>query len=168
MVRVVAASDPSGLREMLAAAGSERCAVWVNALDELDSSALGVERLAKYAEAVREASSRGQRPFDLYGGFFAVLLSTIGLRGASHGIGYGEARDWHELPQSGPPPARYYAPRLHRYVSMDLAVFLWRTARTLIVCDCVECEGDSPGRLDYHVDEAFRPCEESRNRSVEP
>ncbi|AZH77194.1 hypothetical protein CSX12_01320 [Microbacterium sp. Y-01] len=89
--------------------------------------------------------------FALYGGFFSVLLGSYGLAGSSHGIGFGESRDWVELPSSGAPPARYYVPRLHRYVAVDLAEIIWSQFPDLIVCDCRECGENSPAALDYHA-----------------
>src|SRR5207244_3121757 len=93
--------------------------------------------------------TRGQNLFGLYGGFFSVLLAGIGLDGSCHGIGYGEYRHWPELPRSGPPPARYYLPRVHRYVSQDLAYELWRRNESLTACHCAICNGGPP-LLDYH------------------
>ena len=34
-----------------------------------------------------------------------MLLQNCGLAGSSHGIGFGEYRNWIELPELGPPPA---------------------------------------------------------------
>lgn len=106
--------------------------------------------LVQYGQALRTAMGRGQRVFALYGGFFSVLLSRYGLTGSSHGIGFGEHRDWVELPSSGAPPARYYVPRLHRYVGVDIATTIWRQFPELVSCDCSECNNDSPSTLDYH------------------
>lgn len=122
--------------------------IWVSGLEELT---LPGPQLAVYARAVREATERGQATFALYGGFFHVLLGGFGLGGASHGIGYGEYRSWLELPRSGPPPARYYLRRVHRYVSQELAYQLYLRDRALVECDCLECEGQPPIGLDYHA-----------------
>lgn len=128
-------------------AQEDECVVWVSDLHELEST---VEELAAYLGAIHAATSRGQRIAAAYGGFFAVLASTVGLAGLSHGIGYGEHRAWLELPQSGPPPARYYIPALHRYVQQDLAQTIWERARSLGACSCDVCRGRPPVLLDYH------------------
>jgi hypothetical protein len=150
LVRVVAASTAGALTPLLADCDEQRLAVWVSGLDELDASEGGKQALLAYGRAVAGRSTNTAL-FALYGGFFSVLLGNVGLRGASHGIGYGESRDWVELPQSGPPPVRYYLPRAHRYVSQDLALELWRSARELVICHCQECQGRSPAVLDYHA-----------------
>jgi hypothetical protein len=150
LVRVVATDTAALLGQLLANCPESQLAVWISQLDEAQVDDVGREDLTSYGQAIRAANQRGQKVFALYGGFFSVLLGIFGLAGSSHGIGYGEARTWQELPQSGPPPARYYLPRAHRYVSMDLALLFWRENRQLVECDCAECDGQSPARLDYH------------------
>ena len=103
-------------------AGDDRLIVWVSGLEELE---VLPSQLADYGRSVQAATQRGQSCFALYGGFFSVILAAMGLKGACHGIGYGEHRSWPELHQSGPPPSRYYAPRFHRYIGQDLAYQLW-------------------------------------------
>jgi hypothetical protein len=146
VLSVTACATPTELDRRLAEGDDEKTLIWVSGLEELgpDSGAL-----LSYGEAIRDANSRGQLCFALYGGFFAVLLGAVGLRGACHGIGYGEHRNWPELQQSGPPPARYYAPRFHRYIGQDLAYQLWSLDADLTACHCTICEGGPP-LLDYH------------------
>lgn len=147
-IRVVAAEQAHQLDLLLERTDDDRLVVWASGLEELTLSATD---LATYARAIRRASDRGQATFALYGGFFHVLLGGLGLRGASHGIGYGEYRTWLELPQSGPPPARYYLRRVHRYVSQELAYQLYIRDRSLVECSCAECDGLPPIALDYHA-----------------
>jgi hypothetical protein len=148
-VRVVASKDVRFLGELLTGVdGDERVVVWVSGLQELEYSD---DSLEAYGRALAEASKRGQDTFALYGGFFSVLLASVGLAGSSHGIGYGEYRDWIELPQSGPPPARYYLRQLHRYVSQEMAYQIWLRDRALVECRCQECQGAPPVALDYHA-----------------
>lgn len=145
-VRVVATEDVSALDALLAALASEaELAVWVSGLDEHESS---TEALIAYGRAIKNAAARNQRLFALYGGFYSVLLAGAGLRGSSHGIGYGENRKWIELPQSGPPPSRYYLPELHKYIRPELADVLWGAGVTH--CECPVCEANPPILLDYH------------------
>jgi hypothetical protein len=148
LVRVVAAQSAAALGPLLSDIADDYAAIWVSDLNELDVSFLGLEALVDYGKAIKSASDRSNL-FALYGGFFSVLLGQFGLSGSSHGIGYGESRNWVELPSSGPPPARYYLPRAHRYISQDLALLFWRNNRDLVVCACEECQSGSPARLDY-------------------
>jgi hypothetical protein len=143
---VSACAAPAELDRRLAEGGDEKSLIWVSGLEELGPDPSG---LLAYGEAIRNAGTRGQLCFALYGGFFAVLMGTVGLGGACHGIGYGEHRNWPELQQSGPPPARYYAPRFHRYIGQDLAYQLWSLDADLTACECTICEGRPP-LLDYH------------------
>ena len=112
-VRVIAASSPGTLEAHALSVPDANLVIWVSGLDEMRSGAL---ELAQYAKTIRRMSAASKRSFALYGGFFAVILQNLGLGGASHGIGFGEYRDWVELPQSGMPPARYYVPQIHRYL----------------------------------------------------
>jgi hypothetical protein len=147
-VRVVAADEAGHLNSLLGAVDDSEVVVWVSGLEEL---MLPANELATYARAIQSAAQRDQSAFALYGGFFHVLLGGVGLRGASHGIGYGEYRTWRELPQSGPPPPRYYLRRVHRYVGQELAYQLYLRDRSLVECDCEECNGEPPIALDYHA-----------------
>jgi hypothetical protein len=147
-VRTVAASSPRVLSDVLAEVDDTQLVVWVSDLDELESEA---RTLAAYAAAIGEANSKGQATFGLYGGFFSVLLASQGLRGSSHGIGFGEYRNWIELPRSGPPPARYYLPILHRYVRPEVAYQVWLAAPDATQCRCAECDGAPPIALDYQA-----------------
>jgi hypothetical protein len=147
-VRVVAAASPNALSMLLETMGIERVVVWVNALDELRRSH---DELAEYGRAIADFSRKSGRAFALYGGFFGVLLQNVGLSGLSHGIGFGESRAWIELPESGPPPARYYLPQLHRYVQPDEATQLLFADERLANCDCEDCGGEPPIALDYRA-----------------
>jgi len=146
-VRVVASSSVEVLQSHALDIEDDRLVIWVSGFDELKAP---IEQLAAYGSATTLIASRGTRIFALYGGFFSVLLQNAGLGGSSHGIGYGEQRDWVELPQSGPPPARYYVPQLHRYLQPDEATRLLVADRRLAECDCPECNGDPPNTLEYH------------------
>jgi hypothetical protein len=148
LARVVAARDVGSLRPLLVDVGdSENVVVWVSGLDELRVDSF---TLSEYLQIVSEAASRGIALFSLYGGFFSVVAGAFGLRGASHGIGFGESRNWMELPQSGPPPSRYYLARAHRYVRQDFAQAIYAIDPDLARCPCPECDGTPPITLEYH------------------
>lgn len=147
--RVVAAESADVWGDYAAAISDKDLIAWVDNLDEFRPDS--AEALTQYGAAIRSATQRGQRVFALYGGFFSVLLARYGLKGSSHGIGFGEHRSHIELPSSGAPPARYYIPKLHRYASVEVAQSLWTQFPELVACRCVECGGSSPLSLDYHA-----------------
>lgn len=146
--RVVGAKSVAALGELLGDTTEDELVVWVSGLDELTT---GYRELREYALSLEEISRRGTRVFALYGGFYHVLMRLFGLYGLSHGIGFGESRVWEELPQSGPPPARYYLRRAHRYVPQDLANSLALRDPALTECPCPDCIGRRPLDLDYHA-----------------
>lgn len=145
-IRVLAVTNPTGLLQLARNISESRSAVWVSGLDELG---LDPTQLYDYAKAIQQLSGDIEM-FALYGGFFSVLLSAVGLRGSCHGIGFGESRAFPELQRSGPPPSRYYMPTLHRYVLPDLAYQLWLHDPKLAECSCKVCDGMPPIELDYH------------------
>jgi hypothetical protein len=147
VVRVVASTSAAGLDQLLSTVDDSRAAVWLSGLDELDATS---DELELYARALNSSAARDTDLFALYGGFYSVLMSAFGLGGSSHGIGYGESRSWVELPESGPPPQRYYLPQLHRYVQPDEATRLYFADRQLAECSCAECGTDPPVAMEYH------------------
>lgn len=148
LLRVVAAKDVTNLESLCLSVNDERVGIWVSGLNEVEAD---TGELYQYLKAIRSISSKGMRPFALYGGFFSVLLQNAGLGGSSHGIGYGENRQWRELPQSGQPPARYYVPQLHRYLQPDEARRLQVADERLAGCQCAECIDIPANRLDYQA-----------------
>lgn len=161
-IRVLATQSVSAFATLVRRVDDDRIAIWVSSFDEQRRPAAD---LAAYAVAIRKLRRSGVRPFALYGGFFAVLLYSVGLCGASHGIGFGEQRSWVELPESGPAPARYYLPQLHCYVQPDEATRLFVADRRLAECNCAECQGEPPLALDYHA--LMRHSVRCRAREIE-
>ena len=147
VIRVVASTSAAGLRGLLQDLRDEDVAIWVSGLDEREAAP---EELASYLGAIADSRERGIRAFALYGGFFAVVAGRVGLSGACHGIGFGEHRDWPELPRSGPAPPRFYLPKIHRYVSQEDAQRLHNAAPRLARCECEHCGGREPIELEYH------------------
>lgn len=143
VTRVLAAQSPFGLNEIVGASSGGNVCIWVSDLNELNSTP---RSLADYGLAIAKLYDSECRSFALYGGFFAVTLSAVGLHGFSHGIGYGDNRNWSELPRSGRPPARYYLPTVHRYVSQEEAQQLWQHDPLLISREAVR----QPINLNYH------------------
>ncbi len=146
--RVIAVKDPAELGMAAIECGQEQIVVWVSNLDELLPS--NVVALTEYARSIRQIASVNATPFALYGGYFAVMLRSVGLAGASHGVGFSESRDHVELKSSGAAPARYYVMRLHRFIPRDLASELWRRRADLMDSDHAGYISRDPAELDYH------------------
>lgn len=147
VIPVLAADTPALLAQRLDGRISE-CFIWVSDLKELDP--LLNQELTLYGRTIRSAATTGSRLFALYGGFFSVLLSSAGLQGSCHGVGFSESRAWVELPQSGPPMPRFYLPAAHRFVAPDVAQRIYNLDRELGSCSCEICDGRAPLALNYH------------------
>lgn len=146
--RVFAAVSPDALLRAALESDETEIVIWVDNLEEVDP-ANGL-RLQSYARAIEQLRAAGKRPFALYGGFFSAALRTLGLRGASHGIGFSEHRYHVELKSSGGAPARFYVQRIHRYLSVDLARDLWRNNPRLVESYFAGYDNRDPGEYDYH------------------
>lgn len=147
VVPIVATEKPEELAGRAADLDVARLGVWASGLDELKAS---VPSLLAYAENIRAVSAQRKRIFALYGGYFSIILCSRGLSGFSHGIGYGDNREWRELPQSGPPAPRYYLPFAHRYAAREVAQRLYGIDPDLVRCGCRVCSGRPPLSLTYH------------------
>jgi hypothetical protein len=146
--RVVATWEVANLLPLGMSVGETEIVVWVSDLDELDL--VRGQRLSDYARAIRRLADAGKKPFALYGGYFAVMLSSVGLVGASHGVGFSEYRNHIELPTTGGAPARYYVQRIHRYLPVDLASELWRRDPQLVASQYLGFRSADPLELEYH------------------
>ena len=89
--------------------------LWV---DELDESSVGKQLLKRFTELIRGLKNRGKQVYNLYGGYFSVLLGRADggmLDGVCHGPEYGESRS--VVPVGGGfPVARFYYPEVHTRV----------------------------------------------------
>ncbi len=146
--RVMAVQSASDLYGYVASADLNEVIIWVSNLDEQSPSS--APQLTAYVEQVAQIGRDGIAPFALYGGYFAVMLRAVGLRGASHGVGFSEHRNHIELKSSGAAPARYYVQRAHKYFPIDLASELWRRDRSLVESYYPGFAGIDPQELDYH------------------
>jgi hypothetical protein len=93
---------------------------------------------------MRNVSADGAKVFNLHGGYFSGVLSNWGLKGFSHGPGYGESRGV-DPPMGGFPTAKFYVPALHRRVVSGevqgvLAKGIGGLRRVLDLCDCPVCQ----------------------------
>lgn len=71
--------------------------------------------LKNYRAIVESTTSKGVKPYVLFGGYYAILMHYYGLYGFGNGIGYGEWRDsgYH---RGGTAMTRIYILKLHRYI----------------------------------------------------
>ena len=65
-----------------------------------------------------EHLSKHLHVYNMHGGYFSLALSKSGLRGISHGVGYGEQKDVVPVVGQTTPMVRYYLPDLHRMLGV--------------------------------------------------
>ncbi|TNB67263.1 hypothetical protein FHJ30_21080 [Arthrobacter sp. BB-1] len=148
VVRVLAVKEPKLLSDLFEDQHDPDVVIWVNNLEEPKSTPY---RLADYAVEVSQLAAQGASPFALYGGYFAVMLRAVGLKGISHGVGFSEHRNYIELKSSGGAPARYYVRKLHRYLPVDLASEIWRRRPELVDDPETPMGLMDPAELDYQA-----------------
>ncbi len=110
--------------------------IWVSSLNQYRNSS---DDLRAFAELIASFHTKGRPVINLFGGYYAAMLSHLGLGGISHGVGYGEARDAFYY-RGGPPGERYYVPLLHRFYPLKEALLLLRRLRfPELRCECPAC-----------------------------
>ncbi len=116
--------------------------LWPTNFDEHNSPRASLEM---YASLVRQLAGAGKKPIASYGGFYAMMLSYLGMEGVSHGLGYGDKRDLEPIVGGGLPPARFYLRAVRDSIGMgELAVVAAGLSEDVFrrdVCDCVICDG---------------------------
>jgi len=115
--------------------------VWIDGLREGECASFTLANLLRLVELL---SADGAKIFNLHGGYFSGVLSNWGLRGFSHGPGYGENKVV-DPPVGGFPAAKFYVPALHkRVVSGEvqgvLAKGIGGLRSVLDLCDCPVCQ----------------------------
>lgn len=110
---------------------------WVTNFDERGATEGALQRLW---EVVQERSRDGARLTNLYGGFYSICLSLVGLGGFNNGLGYSESRQWPALDATGAAPARYYIRDLHLFASQAKAEQLVNRDPGFR-CPCPVCAG---------------------------
>lgn len=146
--RVISVVNPGELSNAALSTSEEEVIVWVSNLEETNLS--NFELLSSYARSIREVALAGRKPFALYGGYFAVTLRSLGLVGASHGVGFSEHRNHVELKSTGAAPARYYVERAHKFFPVDLASELWRREPGVVAAGYAGYTSIDPQELEYH------------------
>ena len=64
--------------------------LWFSGFNELSAAPATLTRFRKLVESL---SACGLEVYNMHGGFFSLCLSSFGLNGISHGVGYGEQKD---------------------------------------------------------------------------
>lgn len=113
----IEASDWKPCISRLAESGIDQMWLYPNDFKERDASFLQLQR---YRSTVEAFVTAGLNPYELFGGYFSVLMSYFGLRGFANGVGYGEWREsgYHK---GGSAQTRIYILRLHRYIDSAAA-----------------------------------------------
>ncbi len=143
---VSALADPSllgKLRDGLIASNVKGVWLWFSKFAEDQAS---VDELRAFRGLV-EALSDGRAVYNMHGGYFSLALMHVGMRGISHGVGYGEQKDVHPVIGQSTPTVRYYLPPIHRRVGVPQ---VQRGLHTLgintpsefneRVCSCAVCQ----------------------------
>jgi hypothetical protein len=115
--------------------------IWATDLDEHHTSPT---TLQQYARFVRTLAQAGKSVTAFYGGFFALLLSYLGLRGVSHGVAYGDKRGMEPVAGGGLPPPMYYVRAVRDVIRIGdlpiLATGLDAAQYRSRICACLICD----------------------------
>jgi hypothetical protein len=84
----------------------------------------------------------------MHGGFFGLTLSKFGMRGVSHGIGYGEQKDVVPVIGQSTPTVRYYLPPIARRLGVPEIERAFDDDFHKKVCGCAVCKGVISTSLD--------------------
>lgn len=110
--------------------------------------------LVAYRDLVADLSERLEVRA-MHGGFFSLSLSKYGMRGVSHGVGYGEQKDVVPVIGQSTPTVRYYLPPLARRLGVPEIERAFdalgiRTPSDFHekVCGCAVCKGVVSSSLD--------------------
>ncbi len=117
-------------------AGYSEIFIWVDDLEKKNS--LSVKELSAFASFVNLAKDRGIKITNLYGSYFSVLLSKLGLAGMCNGVFYGESKGKGSK-VGGVPQARYYIRILHEFFPIPSTIALLKQFPDLLDKDCDEC-----------------------------
>ncbi len=119
--------------------------LWFSGFYEDDATLPELTALKELVQALGEA---GLEVFNMHGGYFSLALSKHGLKGISHGVGYGEQKDVVPVIGQGIPTVRYYLPALHKRLGVAEIERCFdalgiRTPADFYakVCDCPVCRG---------------------------
>lgn len=113
-----------------------RIILWIS---DFNSTREGTPLLRGFLNLIRKFKDRDKEILSLYGSYFDLLLSKMGLSGFSTGLGYGESKDV-VAPTGGPLLPRYYLNFLKYHVPRaNAAGYLARHKERGLSCSCKIC-----------------------------
>lgn len=124
--------------------------IWISDFSEHEASKSQLVNMRQFVEHL----ARKEKPvYNLYGGYYSILLYHHGLAGVCHGPGYGEDR--HVVPVGGgiPRPKYYLTPIHERQLHSDVQILIDQGAWTSIedfyreVCNSEICQTVLDGDL---------------------
>jgi len=146
--------------------------LWISKLkeDETDSYA----KLFALRSIVETLSGK-MEIFNMHGGFLSLALSKYGLKGISHGVGYGEQKDVVPVVGQAIPVVRYYLPPLHRRLGVPDIERCFPSLKIQEpddfyeqICDCAICKGVMSGNLSqFQRFGDMQPPKPGRQRSTQ-
>jgi hypothetical protein len=125
--------------------GCDQAYCWASDWNEADATRDDVDG---WLGAIAAGEERGMEICNLYGGYLSVLMTSRGLAGVNHGIGYSESRDSDRLAATGAPQTRYYVPALREFFTVPNAQPVIDHLPAAWACDCSVCGevADDEGR----------------------
>jgi hypothetical protein len=110
--------------------------VWINDFDETKAPE---PQLINFAKFVKAMSSQGSEVINMYGGYFSLMQSYVGMSKLSCGICYSRFKDTQSQASGGGLPLRYYEPHLKTKLTNDLMLRLYSAIPELFSCECPVC-----------------------------
>lgn len=125
--------------------------LWFSRLNEHNAD---MEQLEALRHIVEELSNSVE-VFNMHGGFYSLALCQYGMKGISHGIGYGEQKDVVPVQGQSTPTVRYYLPAVYKRLGVpDIERAFGKLGIKTVkdfyksICDCVVCRGVVSKSLD--------------------
>jgi len=124
--------------------------IWISDLSEHEAASSTLQGLK---QLVVELGKTGKPIINLFGGYFSLLLTKLGITGVCHGPGYGEDRD--VIPVGGGlPTSKFYLTPIHqrmlyRHVEIMVRTPVWPTINDFYreVCAGQACKTTLEGDL---------------------
>jgi hypothetical protein len=140
-------TDQPGVQQIvgeLPKTGAAGVWLWFSGLVEEQSDGPELAALKSLVEKL----SASVDVYNMHGGYLSLALSRFGMRGISHGVGYGEQKGVLPVIGQSTPMVRYYLPDVHKRFGVP---DIQRCFKALgietpkdfheKVCDCVICKG---------------------------
>jgi len=134
----------------LPAAGIAGVWLWFSGFFE---EAASLEDLVAYRRLVVGLANHVE-VYAMHGGFLSLALNKYGMRGVSHGVGYGEQKDVVPVIGQSTPTVRYYLPPLARRLGVleierSFGALGVKTPKDFHekVCGCAVCKGVVQGSI---------------------